>query len=414
MADYRPVPDERAPDFRRIARYAFEAGAGPHDPEEPLPERRRRMHSFGDERGMFAGDDLLAVCQHVPFTVRVRGNWLGMGGLTAVASPPEHRRQGLVGELLAASLAEYRERDWPLAALHPFDEAFYARYGWANGCRHHVATVDVDALSVAQDAAAGSFRRVHPGDAADELDPVFEAWLADRELATDRTADWWRDRVFQGHEAELYGYAWERDGEPRGYVVYTVDDDTLRTYEFAHADHEAYLNLLRFCHDHDSQVGAVELHGPDHRRLLDVLEDRGAVDLEVAASTMVRVVDVPAALSAVDYPVEEATVTVAVADPHAPWNDATFEVRVVDGAATVTESDGDAAVAETDGDATVAGSGGGPDAAVDVGTLTQLFVGYLGVDDARRFGGLAVADDAAADTLAALFPERETFVPEGF
>jgi hypothetical protein len=146
MADYRPVPDDRRADFRAIARYAFDAQSGPHHPEEDLDERRERMYAFGEERGMFEGEDLQVVCSHIPFTVRVRDTWLPLGGVTAVASPPANRRQGLVGEMMAESLVEYRDREWLLSGLHPFDEAFYSRYGWETGCLHHRATVDVDAL----------------------------------------------------------------------------------------------------------------------------------------------------------------------------------------------------------------------------------------------------------------------------
>jgi predicted acetyltransferase len=397
MPDYRPVPEDRAPDFRRIARYAFGAGDGPHDHGEPLEERRERMYSFGEERGMFDGDDLLVVCTHMPFTVRVRDSWLPLAGLSAVASPPENRRKGHVDELLRASLAEYRDREWPLSALHPFDEAFYERYGWKTCCRHQQVTVDVDALAFAQEAACGSFRRVEPGDAAAELDDVFRAHLAEYQLATDRTDVWWRDRVFQTWQGQLYGYAWERDGEVRGYVVYDVDDGTLQTHEVGYADHEAYLNLLRFCHDHDSQVEEVELHGPDHARMLELVADRGAVEFSVSPSTMVRIVDVPSALEAGDYPgVEETTVTLAVADDHAPWNEATVDVTVVDGTATVAESDAE------------------PGATVDVGTLTQLYVGHLSVADARTLAGLSVQSEAVAATLDDLFPENEAYMPEGF
>lgn len=397
MAEYRPVPEERAADFRRIARYAFGADGGPYDPEEPLEDRQRRMYEFAVDRGMFDGEDLLVVCSHFPLSVRMRGTWLPTGGVTAVSSPPEHRRRGLVGEMLAASLAEYRDRGWPLAALRPFDEAFYARYGWATGVRRHVATVEVDALATTQEAASGSFHRVDPSAAPGAFDDTFAAWLEGYGLATDRTDDWWRDRVTQTYESPLYCYAWERDGDVRGYVLYEVEEGTLETHEFAHADHEAYLNLLRFCHDHDSQVETVRLRGPDHGRLLDVVADRGAVELEAKAGQMVRIVDVPAALSALEYPgVGEARVTLAVVDDHAPWNEATFEVAVEDGAARVAETDAR------------------PNATVDVGTLSQLFVGYHGVESARRVGDLEVAEEATAGTLSRLFPERPTYLPESF
>lgn len=400
VPEYRQVPDDDAPAFRAVARYAFEAESGPHDPEEPLEERRRRMYAFGEERGMYDGEDLVATCQHVEFETRVRGAWLPMAGLTAVATRPERRRQGLVGEMLRESLAEYRDRGWPLSALYPFEESFYARYGWATGARYTRATVDVDSLAVVQDAASGRFRRVDPGE-HEPLEPVYEDWLGGRPLATRRSADWWRDRVFQSGDGPLYGVVWERDGEPRGYLVYDVESGDegrrLKTYEFAHRDHEAFLNLLRYCHDHDSQVADVEVYGPTVDRLLDVVSDRDAVEVQVGSAGMVRLVDVPAALEAVNYPADVATdLALAVVDDHAPWNEATFAVSVRDGRATVTETDVE------------------PDAAVGVGTLSQLYVGYHSVERARQIGDLRVEREEAADALAALFPPQEPYLPEGF
>ena len=399
MAEYRPISPEYEERHHAITGYAFDAGSGPYDPDEPIDERRQRRWAFGEDRGIFDGDDLAACGTHIEFIVRLRGMWLPMAGLSGVASPPERRRQGFVGELLKASLREYREREWPIAALRPFEHDFYARYGWATGCRYHTATVDPAALSAVRSAATGEFRRVEPDEHA-TLEPVFEKWLDGVNLATRRSADWWRDRVFQAHDTERFCYAWLREGEPRGYLLYRVRDDDDRCLvvdEMAAADHEASLNLLRFCHNHDSQVSTVELYGHDHDRLLDIITDRDAIEVEVAAGKMVRIVDVPAALEAIPYPgVDDADLTIAVDDPHAPWNDATFTIEVTEGVATVATTDAD------------------PAASVDIGTLSQLLVGYCSAERARRIGGLDVCSMEAIDALTELFPESEVFLPESF
>ncbi|EMA43879.1 GNAT family N-acetyltransferase [Halococcus saccharolyticus] len=400
MIEYRPIPEAAEERHRAITGYAFDAGSGPYDPDEPIDERRQRRWAFGEDRGVFDGDDLVACGTHIEFTVRLRGEWLPMAGLSGVASPPDRRRQGFVGELLEASLREYRDRDWPIAALWPFKHDFYARYGWATGCRYRTATVDPAALSTVRSAAAGEFRRIEPEEYA-TLEPVFEAWLDGVNLATRRSDDWWRDRVFQSDDTERYCYVWLREDEPRGYLLYRIrnDDDGRRLVvdEMASADHEAYLNLLRFCHDHDSQVNTVELYGHDHDRLLDVVTDRDAIEVEMAAGQMVRIVDVPTALEAVPYPgVEDATVTVDVDDPHAPWNDATFAIRVEDNVASVERVDAE------------------PDATTDIGTLSQLLVGYCSAEHARVVGDLDVDTSGTADVLDRLFPEHEVFLPEQF
>lgn len=144
-------------------------------------------------------------------------------------------------------------------------------------------------------------------------------------------------------------------------------------------------------------MSAVELYGYDHDRLLDVVTDRDAIDVEVAAGKMLRIVDVPAALEAVPYPdVEDVAISVAVDDPHAPWNDATFSIEVTEGAATVTPTDAD------------------PDASIDIGTLSQLLVGYLPAERALTVGGLDVRVSETVDVLDRLFPENEVFLPESF
>jgi predicted acetyltransferase len=319
-----------------------------------------------------------------------------MAGLTGVATAPERRREGLAGRMFEASLAEYRDRGWPISALRPFEEAVYARYGWATGCRYTTATVSPSALAPVREATDGRFRRVQP-QGFERLAPVYREWLDGVGLVTRRGEDWWRDRVFHTSRSELYCYAWERDGEARGYLMYDVEDRELTVHEAAHVDGEAYLALLRLLADHDAQVDELTLRGRNHDRLIDVVEDRGSLTVETAPSFMVRIVDVPAALEAVPYPeVEDASLALAVADDHAPWNDGTFRVAVRDGTATVEPTDA------------------APDARVDVGTLSQLFVGYLPADRARTLGGLDTETEGALDALARLFPPEETYLPERF
>jgi len=397
MPDYRPIPEEALAEHGRIAWYSFNAEAGVRDHEADRDERLERYWSFGERHGLFDGDDLLSVVTHHEFDARLRDARVPLAGVGGVATPPEHRRRGLVGDLLARSLADYRERGWPISALRPFDEAFYARYGWATGYRYHTATVDPAALAPAADLVgdAGRFVRVHP-DEHERLHDAYDAWLDRVTLATARSDDWWRDRTFQRYDGELFCYAWEQAGDIRGYILYDVTDDrTLRTSEVAAADRVAYLHLLRFCRDHDSQVESVELVGPEADRVLDVVDDRGAVTVETRPGHMVRVVDVPAALEAPSYPVD-GEVVLDVRDDTADWNDDRFALVVSDGVATVERTD------EAAG------------ASVGVGTLSQLLVGHLPVERARVVGDLDVEREAAAETLAALFPTTAAYLPESF
>ncbi|MGB9988066.1 GNAT family N-acetyltransferase [Salarchaeum japonicum] len=397
MVDYRPLPDDRTEEFRSFVTYAFRPESGPHDPDEDddLPEPAQ----VGDPYGVFDGDDLLAVCRHYWFTAHVRGDTHPMAGLSAVATPPENRRRGLVRDMLVESLREYRERDTYLSALWPFKHPFYAQFGWATATEYVTHECPPDALAFARDdAPLGTWGRLDADD-WDRLPSVLAAHGERYELTLDRTEEWWRKRVFSGWDTDPYVYCWQdATGTDRAYLVYRVESDdgkTLAVQDAAWTDHGAYLAVLGFLADHDSQVETVRLRGPVDSPLLDVVPDPGEVDTTVSAGPMVRIVDVPDALTALDYPAIDADLTIAVTDTLADWNDDTFRLTVTNGAPSVERTHDDA------------------DLSLDIGTLTQLAVGHRTATDLARTNDIHTDDDTT-QALDALYPETTTFLREGF
>lgn len=107
MADYRPLPEDHEEVFHEYVHYGFSPEEGPseYDPED-LPERAK----LGSKRALYPDGSAdaapVSVCKHYWFDARVRGDVHAVPGLSAVATPPERRRQGHVRRLLAASLEE--------------------------------------------------------------------------------------------------------------------------------------------------------------------------------------------------------------------------------------------------------------------------------------------------------------------
>lgn len=402
--EFRSVPFERLDDYRRVVGYAFDPEGGPGEVDDPEDVANRS----GERFGVFAADELRSVCKHYDFEARLRGTWVPLVGLAAVATPPEHRRQGYVTHLVGASLERWRGSS-PLSALWPFDRDFYRRFGWATANTTVEYRCPADALGFARDsnAADGTDGRFRPVDADDwaVLQDVHETHATGRTLTLRRDEAWWREKVLHASdENRPYAYVWERDGDARGYLVYDFErtDGTgefrLTVSDMAFADHEARLALLRYLADHDSQTTEV-VHSHENQSLLDLVSDPSAVDCEVRAGPMVRLVDVEHALSSVPYP-DDATLdtTLAVVDRTAPWNNDTFRLCVADG-------DGDCN--RTDEPPT------GADATLDIGTLSQLVVGYRTVGTLRARGDLESSDSVAAD-LATAFPETTVFLRQFF
>lgn len=400
MPDYRAVPEERRETFQRYVRYAFQPQRGYEGIEEELEEDA--FDWLGDLRALFDGDEMVSVCAHHWFTARLRGDWHEVPGLSAVATPPEHRHQGLIRSLLTESIAEYRDRGSHFSALWPFEFGFYRKFGWAMANRYATVELPPDQLAFAADEDAGSFVPVEADD-WERLARVYDAYREPYALTIDRTEDWWRKRVFRGFETDPYVYAWERDGEARAYLVYRIEerDDgegkRLSAWESAWVDDEAYRALLRYCYYHDAQVETVRFYGPPDPSLVDRVPDPRAADVEVHPGAMFRVVDVAAGLSALDYPTDAtARLALAVSDPLVEDNDGTFVLDVGDGTADCYRDD--------DAD---------PDVELDVNALSQLVAGYRPVDHLARTANLA-GDADALDRLGTVFPSEPVLLGERF
>ena len=406
--EYAPVPVDHEEAYDRILSYAFAPERGP-DPEREGPDRPSTFHRRGAyERpsGTAAeptADDLAAACGYHDFSARIRGRFHRLGGVSAVASPPEQRRRGVVREMLTALHAEFRSEGVAFAALWPFDHSFYRRLGYARVNDYASVTVPPGELAGAVPAPDGGFVPLSSDDWG-RLDEVYAA-AATQPLGLDRTEDWWRCRVFQSWETDPFVYGWERDGDLRGYLVYSVTDDdggegkTLAVRELVGVDEEARDHLLRFCRNHDSQVERVRLYGPPVFGLFDRLRDPSAAEVEVKPGPMFRLVDVSAGLAALAYPEGVAgEVVLEVADDHCPWNDGTVRLDAADGTATCVPTDAD------------------PDVTLGVGALSRLAVGSHPIDRLEALGEATVASGSAEcrRTLAAAFPRTEPFLREGF
>lgn len=395
---YGPVDESALPAFRRLLDYGFRVTEGPreYDPSEEIPGPAR----VGDRRGVFVDGEPTCTAVHHWWDARVREQWRPAAGLTAVATPPEHRRKGYVERLLRESLGEYRTRGVTLSLLWPFTYPFYQRFGWATGSNYATVEGPPEAFEFADGARMGTFRRLDADDWV-LLESVYETACASYGLTLRRDEPWWRHRVFQGWQRDPYVYAWERDGTIRGYLSYTVSDDgeSLQVWDHAATDHEAFVNLLRFCYYHTDQVNRVRLNGPSDAGFFDVLPDPRAVDVTLHPGGMVRLVDVAAALTGPLYPpTVDRSVTLRVTDPLVDWNDGTFVLSVTDGEGVCEAVHVNGATTDTPDDSVV----------VDVGTLSQLHVGQVTPARARELGRLT------GEGVDDLFPPAPTYLREVF
>ncbi len=428
MSIYAAVPEHQRDVFHEYVSYAFAPEEGPpeYDPEEHDTPRNR----LGSMRGIYDDVDDLesgrddtgvvrfadnadppaprAVCKHYWFRSRVRGQLHETPGLSAVATPPEHRRRGAVKRLLRGSLEEYRARGSAFAVLWPFSYAFYNQYGWDTTNEYLSVECTPSDLAFTRDRLEheGTYRRLEAEDCS-VLDPVYEYHASRYDLCLERSDAWWQHGIFERWTTDPFVYVWERNGEPAGYVVYTITGDwgdrTVQVGELAYTDLEAFSALLSFCHGHDSQAHTVTLRLPVDTPLFDMAP--AVDDFEVTRKTgpMVRIVDVERTLASLEYPTahsETHELTLEVTDPLLEWNTGTYTLEVSAGETTCRRITTEAAAVDP--------------VTVDIATLSQLAVGARSASALERAGKLTNVSEQALETLETLFPARTVFLDDGF
>jgi predicted acetyltransferase len=345
------------------------------------------------------------------------GLWFGgavvaTGGLSGVATPPQHRRQGLVGRLLAVELEEMRAAKQPLCALYPFYFPFYKRFGWAHVSDSVIYTIPVERLPVAR--MEGTWRPLRvatdprPKDApapeiaeADRaiLRSLYERWARSRNGLVARDDQWWRATLGR---SEQNIFLWlDPAGEPRAYLRYSFKqtgewDRQLIVREMVALDLTAQRAAWAFIRNHDSQASEVVVREPEDSRLLTMLADP-RVKIAIEPGFMLRMVDVAAALTERRYaPGARGQVTLEVLEGLTDSAPHVYRLEIADGA----------------GEARAAAAA--PQARLDQQTLSQLYAGYMSASQAAGLGLITDADSRALALLDAALAGPKPFMSDFF
>lgn len=113
-----------------------------YDPHKPEEDTRKWLEEPQGVRAIFGaradGQLVATVGLTKSFGNAIRGANLSFGGISGVATLPEHRRQRLVRGAFEQLFAYANQENIIYSALAPFDYPFYEKFGYAHSeLRHH-------------------------------------------------------------------------------------------------------------------------------------------------------------------------------------------------------------------------------------------------------------------------------------
>ncbi len=375
-------PDMRAGVERRRA----EEAAGKVTEESPEAQKEREEHLKWVLVKEEADGSLGQHVQIVPLTIHFDGTLQKMGGIGGVASWPEYRYGGGVMSLLKWSLQIMKERGYPFSELAPFSYAFYRKCGWEWGFRWHELTIPMKELEVFR-SDKGTFVRLteaHREEAARVRNLHGERYNGAEWMDAQKKKD-----PFPHKGSLSYGVE-TQDGGLCAYAQFSIRDNALQCRDFFWTDIKSKRQLLHFFQRHNSQAETVKLTVPEMDTTAHLLGDQ-YLETKARAGMMVRVVDIPPAISAMRvHSSLSCAFVMQVTDEAAPWNGGNWLVRANEGALVAERVEQD------------------PDCMLSIQRLSQLVYGFLSGHEATESGMVTWRNENRQEDFHRIFHKRAT------
>ncbi|MBK8169699.1 MAG: GNAT family N-acetyltransferase [Sandaracinaceae bacterium] len=319
------------------------------------------------------------------------GSELAVGGIASVGVAPEARGKGVARALMSALLAELQQRQTPLCLLYPFRHHFYGKLGFATVSEVKRVRIPTGALPTQpNDIVLRAATR--PEDFA-LARRCYERYAEQHTGLIVRRETLWRALfTLEGRHLTLattpggevvgysmHGYLWPPEGMPQEIdvmeMIAETDSARLALYGFfkRQRDQSSYVRLLL-----DARDPLLAFVDEPRSASFDAIRTLIPIAGEVGAGAMLRMIDIPHALTARGYLRDGAlSLRIHDRDTKAPLFSGTLRVEK--------------------GRAQIQPGALGPTLATDVATLTQLYAGYIRTADAVRYGRAHVD---RAETLA--------------
>ena len=343
--------------------------------------------------GGYSGGTLVGTTMStlMPMTVP-GGTVLPSAAVTRVGVRADHTRRGALTALMREQLASFAAAGEPIASLRASEYPIYGRFGYGVATRGQEVTVDVRRAAFHPGApASGQVRLVDRADMMTVLPEVYRRIGPGRPGRLERDLQWWRLNIERpGRDDELVVAAVHTgpDGDD-GFVVYHAESKPtaenpwftmLRVDDLHAAGTAATAALWRFVLGVDIIDQVKAWLRPLDEPLQLLLADPRSVVAQLDDEAWLRLVDVPAALSARAWAGSDGVV-LGVRDALLPANTGGYLITP-DGVGRVDEQ---------------------PQLECDVAVAGRLYLGDVAPSALAATGWLTVHDPAALPAADALF-----------
>nr|WP_235215852.1 enhanced intracellular survival protein Eis [Mycobacterium kyorinense] len=259
------------------------------------------------------GEAVVGFAVYLDFELTVPGGAVvRTAGLSGVSVAPTHRRRGLLRAMLAELHRRISDSGYPMAALTASEGGIYGRFGYGPATIEQALTIDRRFARFHDHAPdPGGVRLVRPAQHGKDLAAIYERWRRRTPGGLARPQVLWDELLADREATRRGGTPWFAFVHPDGYALYRVhnDDKSLaRVSELKAVTTDAHVALWRTLLGLDLiETVAVETHPDDPLPYL-LSDSRLARTTGRQDDLWLRIMDIPAALTARTYQADLSTV----------------------------------------------------------------------------------------------------------
>ena len=335
---------------------------------------------------------LLASLQRNPYKINISKDSQNTAYVVGISVYPEHRGKKLTTKLLNKALEEAYNLGEKISLLMPIDTAIYRRYGYENCFSLYSFEVNLSDIEYKNNKSVNLERITKMTDELADL--LIEIYLEkaknwDIYLERDRNHYYTYFEEIKVEAGEIF-LAKNNANEPIGYMVFYPKMEASKGYvrELFYLDSSALDSFMTLVASHKTQLDSVTIQQPIDSQLMYYFGFNNKISVSLKPFMMARIVDVKYVLEklAKDMILD---LSIKINDGILSQNNQVFHIK-------------NGSVAISDNKA---------DAEMDIGTLTQLYMGTVSVSSAYDLGKIE-AENINMAQLNRLFSYKISYVNE--
>jgi len=375
-------------DINQIKNYKIHAYSFPKEYAD-----KQMKNIFVPEKCTVAEENnsVVSYAQTADYGVYSNGTEMTASCLNDVYTTTSYRHMGYMKQTVSETLKQLNMSKIPFCFCVPFDYKVFDSMGFrlvSDIKEYHLSSDDIPAYKISEKIIfIDNFNNINDT-INSQMSDVYIKYMtkkSKKRFFTARSTAYRNIMLddfienYNGTAALLY------DGSDNmtGYALYIIDDDTICVYDYAYINTSAYRSIFALIKNYKYQTDKIVIKtATDDMAFLDFTGNN--TETKILPFAMARITNIQSALA--PFAPALTGVTLKLFDPLISDNNGIFTIDAN----------------------TIMPSSSTPDIETDIGTFTQIYLGYISLEDASDMGYANIYSNK--DTVSRVFKKQNNYI----